>query len=77
MASAPLGELPIYVSEVPQYEPRGDCIRVTWRSLEFFIPVPIAKAAVGRLNRALDQWHEDNGIVLPFRPSPPTLIAAE
>lgn len=68
--------LPVYVSEVPEYEPRGDCIYVAWRGLEFYMPVPIAKAAMGRFHRALDQWHEERDRpVVPF--SPPQAVAAE
>lgn len=66
--TAAANDLPIYMSEVPEYEPRGDCIRVTWRSMEMFIPVPIMQAALGRAHRAMDQWYESKGTVVPFRP---------
>lgn len=67
--------LPIHVDEVPTYEVRGDCIVIRWRGLEVFVPVPICQAAVGRCNRALDEWHESKGVVTPFRHR--TDIAAE
>lgn len=59
--------LPIHVDEVPDYEVRGDCIVLCWRGLEVFVPVPICQAAVGRCNRALDQWYESKGVVTPIR----------
>lgn len=66
------GGLPVCISEVPEYEVRGDCIRITYRCLEFYMPIPIAQAAMGRFHRALDQWYETKGVIVPFRP-----IAAE
>jgi hypothetical protein len=59
--------VPAHISEVPTFEPRGDCILVKWRGIEVFVPVPICQAALGRCNRALDLWHEGTGAVLPFR----------
>jgi hypothetical protein len=70
-----LRQVPFYVSEVPEFEPRGECIRIEWRGIEVFVPIPVCQAAIGRCNRALDQWHDDKGIVLPFRRSAP--VAAE
>lgn len=66
--------LPIHVSEVPEFEPRGDCLRIAWRGFEVFVPMPVIQAAMGRANVAVDQWYESKGVVLPFRP---TSIAAE
>lgn len=59
--------LPIHVAEVPDYEIQGDCMRVTWRELEFFIPIPVCQAAMARCARAMDEWYEGKGVVLPFR----------
>jgi hypothetical protein len=68
-------ELPLHVSEVPEVEPRGDCIYVCWRGLEFYLPIPVAQAYVGRFHRALDEVYEARGgSVVPFRP---TAVAAE
>lgn len=59
--------LPLHMSEVPNYEVRGDCILVVWRDLEIYIPVPICQAAVGRCCKALDEWREREGLVVPIR----------
>lgn len=61
--------LPIHVSEVPDYEVRGDCIVVMWRGLELFVPIPICLAAMGRCEEALAKWKLaglDNGSVVRF-----------
>ena len=65
--------LPVHIGEVPDFEPRGDCIWICWRGVELYVPIPIARASISRFNRAMDQWHESHGEVLPFRPT----IAAE
>jgi hypothetical protein len=67
-------DIPFHVSEVPDIEARGDCIYINWRGMEFYVPIPIAQAGMGRLSRALDEWYFDQGLVVPFRP---TTIAAE
>jgi hypothetical protein len=54
----PVNVLPIMVDRVPEYEARGDWIVVHHRHLELHIPIQICRKAVGRLNRALDEWHE-------------------
>lgn len=65
--------MPYHVSEVPEVEPRGDCIWVCWRGMEFYVPVPICQASMGRIQRALGEWHVSRAPVVPFR----TDIAAE
>lgn len=50
--------LPVLVDEVPDYEARGDRIVVRLRHIELHIPVEICRKAMGRCNRALDEWHE-------------------
>lgn len=67
--------VPFHVSEVPDIEPRGDCIYINWRGMEFYMPMPVAKAYIGRFHRAMDEWHErTGGSVVPFQP---TAIAAK
>ena len=69
-----MGELfPIHVDDVPTYEPFGDCIRVRWRTLDLYIPVPICLAAMGRCQRAIEEWQRRNATVIPLRPD----VAAE
>jgi hypothetical protein len=59
---------PVHVSEVPEFDLRGDCVHVVWRDAECYVPVPICQAAIGRCNRTLDEWHEKKrGAVVPFR----------
>jgi hypothetical protein len=41
-------------------------MRVTWRSLELYIPIPIMQAAIGRCQGALDGWYEKRGTVVQF-----------
>lgn len=59
--------LPIHVDEVPEYEVRGDCMRITWRGLELFVPIPICLASMGRCKVAIDEWERTNASVIRFR----------
>lgn len=59
--------LPIHVSEVPIFDPRGDCVRISWRGLEMFVPIPICLAAMGRCKAAIEEWERTNASVIRFR----------
>jgi hypothetical protein len=58
--------LPIHVDNVPEYEVRGDCVRITWREVVLFVPIPICLAAMGRCQRALDEWSASNASIIKF-----------
>ena len=59
--------LPIHLSEVPDFEPRGDCIRIIWRDVEVFVPIPIVLASMGRCKRSVEEWGRRNADVIPIR----------
>jgi len=62
-----MDDLPIFVDEPAEYEPQGDHIVARWKGREYHMPIAVAKKAVRRLNRAIDQWHEGRADVIRMR----------
>lgn len=58
--------LPIHLSEVPDFEVRGDCVRITWRGAEAYVPIPICLAAMGRCKGALQGWQDAKATIIEF-----------
>jgi hypothetical protein len=52
-------KLPLFIDEVPEYEPRGDYMRVIWRGLEICIPMFICQRSYLLCGEALAKWKVD------------------
>jgi len=52
-------ELPVYVDEPAEYEPRGDHIVGHWKGRTFHIPIAVATQITVRLNKVLARWHAE------------------
>jgi hypothetical protein len=55
--------LPVFVGEVPEYEPRGEVMVVRWRDVELALPIHVCEKAVAKCNRALDEWHQQHSVL--------------
>jgi hypothetical protein len=54
----PARGLPIFIDETPEYEARGDYMRVAWRGLEICLPMQVCQRSYLLCGEAINKWRE-------------------
>jgi hypothetical protein len=61
-----MGQLPIFIDEVPEFESRGAIVHVRWANLEFAMPVSVffaSIAAAAECSRGFRPWERNAEVV--------------